>query len=63
MPAKIQIPGQMIDANIEDALVMLTKEDLFDAAMQLMTTEAHWLYIMIGQHLAGDMIHAAGRVK
>jgi hypothetical protein len=63
VPAKIQIPGQMIDANIEDALVMLTKEDLFDAARQLMTTEAHWLYIVLGQHLAGEYIHSAGRSK
>jgi hypothetical protein len=63
VPAKIQIPGQMVDANIEDALVMLTKEDLFDAARQLMTTEAHWLYIVLGQHLAGEYIHSAGRSK
>jgi hypothetical protein len=63
VPAKIQIPGQMIDANIDDALVVLTKEDLFDAARQLMTTEAHWLYIVLGQHLAGEYIHSAGRSK
>ena len=61
MPAKIQLSGERIDVIIDSALVLLSKEELFDAARTLPTTEAHWLYVVLGQHLCGEFIHEAGR--
>jgi hypothetical protein len=61
VPAKLQISGERVDAIIDSALVLLTKENLFEAARGLQTTEAHWLYICLGQHLAGEYIAESGR--